>query len=59
MLEPYSDRPDESGIMRTPEEAWMPLIDDFVRNVSATQGRLNGLQVNRLTTFTTGLANCM
>ena len=34
MLEPYSDRPEETGIMVTPEEAWTGLIDDFVRNVS-------------------------
>ena len=34
MLEPYSDRPDETGIMVTLEEAWTGLIDDFVRNVS-------------------------
>jgi hypothetical protein len=33
MLEPYSDRPDQTGIMRTPEGAWIKLIDDFVRNV--------------------------
>jgi len=37
MLEPYSDKPEESGIMRTPEDAWMPLIDDFVRNVRASE----------------------
>lgn len=35
MLEPYSDRPEETGIMVTPEGAWTSLIDDFVRNVSA------------------------
>jgi hypothetical protein len=34
MLEPYSDRPEETGIMVTPEEAWTGLIDEFVRNVS-------------------------
>ncbi|KAI5451613.1 hypothetical protein NCC49_001594 [Naganishia albida] len=32
LLEPYSDRPDEYGTMRSPEEVWEPLIDDFVSN---------------------------
>lgn len=36
LLEPYSDRPDEYGTMRSPEEVWEPLIDDFVSNVSLT-----------------------
>lgn len=34
LLEPYSDKPDEYGTMRSPEEVWEPLIDEFVSNVS-------------------------
>lgn len=34
LLEPYSDRPDEYGTMRSPEQVWEPLIDSFVSNVS-------------------------
>lgn len=34
MLEPYSDKPDEYGTMRSPEQVWEPLIDSFVSNVS-------------------------
>lgn len=33
LLEPYSDKPEEYGTMRSPEEVWEPLIEDFVRNV--------------------------
>lgn len=34
LIEPYSDKPNEYGIMRTPEEVWPGLIDEFVKNVS-------------------------
>ena len=61
MLEPYSDKPEESGIMRTPEEAWMSLIDDFVRNVCASDRNMRilaCLEANRAF-ISIGLANCM
>ncbi|GHJ88849.1 hypothetical protein NliqN6_5251 [Naganishia liquefaciens] len=32
LLEPYSDKPEEYGTMRSPEKVWEPLIKDFVRN---------------------------
>lgn len=32
MLEPYSDRPDQVGTMRSPDESWRPLIKEFVEN---------------------------
>ncbi|KAG7566902.1 hypothetical protein FFLO_01403 [Filobasidium floriforme] len=48
MLEPYSDRPEETGIMVTPEEAWTGLIDDFVRNVSMQNVHCIGDRANRV-----------
>jgi hypothetical protein len=46
LLEPYSDKPDEYGTMRSPEEVWEPLIDEFVSNVSLLASESN---LSRLT----------
>lgn len=48
MLEPYSDRPSETGTMRSPDEVWGPLIDEFVANRWQVNVHCIGDRCNRL-----------
>lgn len=48
MLEPYSDRPGETGTMRSPDNVWGPLIDEFVGNGWQVNVHCIGDRCNRL-----------